>query len=242
MHDGDGTRHERRPQSGHGGARRRPELRRARGRRNRGQRLRTDGQPGRQPLAGQLHQARRPGRPRQHLLCRRRNDAHADDRHRPAPAGQPDRVLQRRLPRSHAVQGRRRRRPQLPLPAGAADGPPHGGRSAPCHRRAARRRRRHPELQGRRHPVLERPVHRPDLRPGRPAAVLLRVADGHLGTPPEPGIASAGAEDGGDRPADGRHGARLQQPAAGHQRQPGSRPDRPGPAGHGAPAGSPSSC
>src|SRR5438067_10661218 len=37
-----------------------------------------------------------------------RDDAHADGRHRPAPARQPDRVRQRRLPRPDRVQSDRK--------------------------------------------------------------------------------------------------------------------------------------
>ena len=142
-----------------------------------------------------------PRRRRQRLPRRRAHDPHADDRHRPAGAGQPDRVRQRGLPAAHRLYRGRGARPQLPLPARRADRPRIGARGPRRHRRPPARAGRAPELSPRRHGLLERALRRPDLRYRGPAAVLLRLAARRHAPPRFGGRLSPGAEDGGDRPA-----------------------------------------
>ena len=78
--------------------------------------------------------------------------------------------------------------------------------------------RRNGDRPAQRRALSDRGAHDPDPAPGRAARAgddpgPDRASQGRAGASPARGPAAPGAEDGGDRPADGRHRARLQQPA-----------------------------
>ena len=127
------------------------------------------------------------------------------------------------LDRGAGACGRRRRRPQL-----------HGihrHRGRRTHTRRARRRRRGTRSDQFREPlppprrqhalavVADLGRRRPGVR-GRPRRHRAEARPRRTGA--GAGSAAPVAEDGSRRPADRRHRARLQQPAGGHRRQPGT--------------------
>ena len=87
-------------------------------------------QQGHEPLARERHQPSWPGRARQRVLRRDRDDADADDPDRSQPARQSDRLRQQGLPRPDRIRGKRDPRAQLPLPAGRQHRPRDGRRDA----------------------------------------------------------------------------------------------------------------